>query len=211
SRDTTTYIPITTAFARLARTRVGNENTVSTIEVSAINSDSISTAMASLTDKLTVLHKIKPGAAADFTVQSQADILAAATQVTGVLTVFLGAIAGISLVVGGIGVMNIMLVSVTERTREIGLRKAVGARRRDILYQFLTETIVLSVLGGVIGILIGAGISALVNASGTIATVVSIQSVALAFGFSAAIGIFFGIYPANRAAGLKPIEALRYE
>jgi putative ABC transport system permease protein len=211
SRDTTTYIPITTAFARLARTRVGNQNTVSTIEVSAISSDSIPAAIAALTDKLTVLHKIKPGATADFTVQSQADILAAATQVTGVLTVFLGAIAGISLVVGGIGVMNIMLVSVTERTREIGLRKAVGARRRDILYQFLTETIVLSVLGGVIGILIGAGISALVNASGTIATVVSIQSVALAFGFSAAIGIFFGIYPANRAAGLKPIEALRYE
>ena len=211
SRDTTTYIPITTAFARLARTRVGNQNTVSTIEVSAIDSDSISTAMASLTDKLTVLHKIKPGAAADFTVQSQADILAAATQVTGVLTVFLGAIAGISLVVGGIGVMNIMLVSVTERTREIGLRKAVGARRRDILYQFLTETITLSLLGGIIGILVGAGISALVNASGTIATVVSLQSVLLAFGFSAAVGIFFGIYPANRAAGLKPIEALRYE
>jgi putative ABC transport system permease protein len=211
SRDTTTYVPITTAFARLARGRVGNQNTVSTIEVSAINSDSIPTAIASLTDKLTVLHKIKPGATADFTVQNQADILAAATQVTGVLTVFLGAIAGISLVVGGIGVMNIMLVSVTERTREIGLRKAVGARRRDILYQFLTETLVLSVLGGIIGILVGAGISALVNASGTIATVVSIQSVALAFGFSAAIGIFFGIYPANRAAGLKPIEALRYE
>jgi putative ABC transport system permease protein len=211
SRDTTTYIPITTAFARLSRQRVGNQQTVSTIEVSAADSGSISTAIAAITDKLAVLHKIKPGAANDFTVQSQADILAAATQVTGVLTVFLGAIAGISLVVGGIGVMNIMLVSVTERTREIGLRKAVGARRRDILYQFLTETITLSVLGGVIGILLGAGISELVNASGTIATVVSIQSVILAFGFSAAIGIFFGIYPANRAAGLKPIEALRYE
>jgi putative ABC transport system permease protein len=211
SRDTTTYIPTTTAFARLARTRVGNQNTVSTIEVSAIDSDSISTAMASLTDKLTVLHKIKPGATADFTVQSQADILAAATEVTGVLTVFLGAIAGISLVVGGIGVMNIMLVSVTERTREIGLRKAVGARRSDIVYQFMTETITLSILGGIIGILVGAGISEVVNASGVIATVVSLQSVLLAFGFSAAVGIFFGIYPANRAAGLKPIEALRYE
>jgi len=128
-----------------------------------------------------------------------------------VLTVFLGAIAGISLVVGGIGIMNIMLVSVTERTREIGLRKAVGARRRDILYQFLVETVTLSVLGGIIGILLGAGLSALVNASGAIATQVSPQSVVLAFGFSAAIGVFFGIYPANRAAGLKPIEALRYE
>ncbi len=211
SRDSTTYIPITTAFARLARSRVGTQNTVSTIEVSALDSDSINTAMAAVTEKLSVLHKIRPGATADFTVQSQADILSAATQVTGVLTVFLGAIAGISLVVGGIGVMNIMLVSVTERTREIGLRKAVGARRRDILYQFLTETLVLSILGGIIGILIGAGISALVNASGAIATVVSIQSVVLAFGFSAAVGVFFGIYPANRAASLKPIEALRYE
>jgi putative ABC transport system permease protein len=211
SRDTTTYVPLTTAMARLARQRVGGQETVSTIEVSATDSDSIDTAISAITDKLRTLHKIRPGAQDDFTVQSQADILSAATQVTGVLTVFLGAIAGISLVVGGIGVMNIMLVSVTERTREIGLRKAVGARRRDILYQFLTETLVLSILGGVIGILVGAGISALVNASGTIATVVSIQSVVLAFGFSAAVGIFFGIYPANRAAGLKPIEALRYE
>jgi putative ABC transport system permease protein len=211
SRDTTTYVPITTAFARLSNARVGTQKTVSTIEVSAADSASITPAIAAITDKLSILHKIKPGAADDFTVQSQADILATATQVTSVLTVFLGAIAGISLVVGGIGIMNIMLVSVTERTREIGLRKAVGARRSDILYQFLVETITLSVLGGIIGILLGAGISALVNASGAIATQVSPQSVVLAFGFSAAIGIFFGIYPANRAAGLKPIEALRYE
>jgi putative ABC transport system permease protein len=211
SRDTTTYVPITTAFARLSNARVGTQKTVSTIEVSATDSDSINPAIAAINDKLRILHKIKPGATDDFTAQSQADILATATQVTGVLTVFLGAIAGISLVVGGIGIMNIMLVSVTERTREIGLRKAVGARRSDILYQFLVETITLSVLGGIIGILLGAGISALVNASGAIATQVSPQSVVLAFGFSAAIGIFFGIYPANRAAGLKPIEALRYE
>jgi putative ABC transport system permease protein len=211
SRDTTTYIPITTAFTFLSRTTVRGQQVVSTIEVSAIDSNSINTAITALTDKLSVLHNIQPGQTADFTVQSQADILSAATQVTGVLTVFLGAIAGISLVVGGIGVMNIMLVSVTERTREIGLRKAVGARRRDILYQFLTETLVLSILGGIIGILVGAGISALVNASGAIATVVSVQSVVLAFGFSAAVGVFFGIYPANRAASLKPIEALRYE
>ncbi len=211
SRDTTTYIPITTAFARLSATRVGSEKTVSTIEVSATSSDSIETAIAAIEEKLRALHGIGLGEDDDFTVQSQSDILSAATSVTSTLTVFLGAIAGISLVVGGIGVMNIMLVSVTERTREIGLRKAVGARRGDILYQFLTETLTLSVLGGVIGILAGAGVSSLVNASGLIDTVVSMESVVLAFGFSAAVGVFFGLYPANRAAGLKPIEALRYE
>jgi putative ABC transport system permease protein len=211
SRDSTTYVPITTAMARLSNSRVGSQQSVSTIEVSAANSDSITPAIAAITEKLRTLHKIKAGATADFTVQSQSDILATATSVTTTLTVFLGAIAGISLLVGGIGVMNIMLVSVTERTREIGLRKAVGARRSDILYQFLTETLVLSIVGGIIGIIIGWGIATIVSAAGLMTTVVSIQSVALAFGFSAAIGIFFGLYPANRAAGLKPIEALRYE
>jgi putative ABC transport system permease protein len=211
SRDTTTYVPITTAMARLSNTRIANQRSVSTIEVSATNSDSVDTAISAITAKLRSLHKIGAGESDDFTVQSQADILATMTSVSSTLTVFLGAIAGISLVVGGIGVMNIMLVSVTERTREIGLRKAVGARRRDILYQFLTETLVLSVVGGIIGIVIGWGVATAVSAAGLITTVVSPESIILAFGFSAAIGIFFGLYPANRAAGLKPIEALRYE
>lgn len=211
SRDSTTYVPITTAMARLSNSRVGSQKSVSTIEVSATSSDSIDTAITAIKAKLRTLHKIGAGESDDFTVQSQSDILSAATSVASTLTVFLGAIAGISLLVGGIGVMNIMLVSVTERTREIGLRKAVGAKRRDILYQFLTETLVMSILGGIIGIIIGWGIATAVSAAGLITTVVSAESIALAFGFSAAIGVFFGLYPANRAAGLKPIEALRYE
>jgi putative ABC transport system permease protein len=211
SRDNIVYVPITTAFARLSNQRVGNQRTVSTVEVSATDEQSIDTAMSAITTKMRSLHKIGVGEQDDFTVSSQADLLSAVTQVTGILTVFLGAIAGISLVVGGIGIMNIMLVSVTERTREIGLRKAVGARKRDILYQFMVETITLSVLGGLIGILLGWGIASLVGATGVITTRVSLESVVLAFGFSAAVGLFFGIYPANRAASLRPIEALRYE
>jgi putative ABC transport system permease protein len=129
------------------------------------------------------------------------------------LTAFLGSIAGVSLLVGGIGVMNIMLVSVTERTREIGLRKAVGAKRRDILMQFLVEAMVLSLIGGFMGIGVGYGISRALPllSSSLTSTVVTPESVLMATGFSAAIGLFFGVYPASRAAGLRPIEALRYE
>jgi putative ABC transport system permease protein len=127
------------------------------------------------------------------------------------MTSFLGAIAGISLLVGGIGIMNIMLVSVTERTREIGLRKAVGARKADILTQFLLEAVVLSFMGGLLGILLGMGLAGLVDMTGVMESLVTLDSVALAVGFSLAIGLFFGIYPANQAASLNPIEALRYE
>ncbi len=146
----------------------------------------------------------------DFTIQSQEDFLQTAAQVSNLMTILLGAIAGISLVVGGIGIMNIMLVSVTERTREIGIRKAIGARRRDILGQFLIESVVLSLTGGAIGILLGVGIALAANSAGQ-RTVLAPEAVLLAVTVATAIGIFFGIYPARRAARLHPIEALRYE
>jgi putative ABC transport system permease protein len=148
----------------------------------------------------------------DFTILSQSDVIGALSQITNVLTLFLGLIAGISLLVGGIGIMNIMLVSVTERTREIGLRKAVGAKRRDILWQFLTEAIILASLGGLIGLALGAGGAWLISRfSDLLDARLAWNSVALAILFSAAVGLFFGIYPATRAARLNPIDALRYE
>jgi putative ABC transport system permease protein len=151
----------------------------------------------------------------DFTIQSQQDILNTLNQITNAFTIFLGGIAGISLIVGGIGIMNIMLVSVTERTREIGIRKAVGARKRDILVQFLTEAMVLSLFGGLIGLLLGIGIARLISGinlgTTTLQTVVDLDAMLLALSFSLGVGLFFGIYPANRAASLHPIDALRYE
>jgi len=152
----------------------------------------------------------------DFTVFTQQSVLSIAQNVTGILTIFLGGIAAISLLVGGIGIMNIMLVSVTERTREIGLRKALGARKRDILVQFLVESSLLSLIGGIVGIIFGWLIAFVVGriaaATGTNFTpVVGLDAILLATIFSAAVGLFFGIYPANRAASLEPVEALRYE
>ncbi len=213
SQDDVIFTPITTAQQRLfgssAQTAQGAPR-VTTIFVSATNDKLMDTAMAQITQVLRQRHKILYQQD-DFTVLSQKDILGALNQITDILTIFLASIAAISLLVGGIGIMNIMLVSVTERTREIGIRKAVGARRKDILVQFLIEAITLSVTGGVIGILLGGGIGALVNATGVIRTVVAPSSVALAVGFSIAVGLFFGLYPAARAASLHPIDALRYE
>ena len=213
TRDAAAYVPLVTAYTKLvgADAIVGGDRLVSMIEVSAKDEASIDTALNAVDDTLRLVHRLKAGEANDFTAVSQTDLLSATNTITGIMTVFLGAISAISLIVGGIGVMNIMLVSVTERTKEIGLRKAIGARRRDILYQFLTETVTLALIGGIIGILIGSGIAGLVNLTGVITTRVSMESILLAFGFSTAVGVFFGIYPANRAAGLRPIEALRYE
>jgi putative ABC transport system permease protein len=213
NQDNIAVVPITTAWAYLTGGRGKN---ITQIIIEATNPDSVKAAQAEATTILLNNHQVADPANPDFSTQSQQDILAATSSVTGTLTVLLGAIAAISLVVGGIGIMNIMLVTVTERTREIGIRKAIGARRRDILLQFLIESMVLSGLGGLLGIAVGWFISAQISAikigsNALPPPVVSIPSVLLAFGVSVGIGLFFGIYPANRAARLHPIEALRYE
>jgi putative ABC transport system permease protein len=205
------------------RTTQGTIN-VTTISIKVTDPERVDQAKGEIINVLRDRHRIAAGGADDFTVTAQEDLLATIMQVTQVFTLFLGSIAGISLVVGGIGIMNIMLVSVTERTREIGIRKAIGAKRRDILLQFLVESAALSLTGGLIGILLGWGISSLISglpaptpggAGGgggpALTTVVSPDIVLLAVSVSAAIGLFFGIYPASRAARLRPIEALRYE
>ena len=210
--DSLAIVPLSTAQRRLFSGRfVGSRGQrVDMINVSAIDEESIETAIDEITWLLRERHNVEYEED-DFTVASQQDILGVFDQITNVLTIFLGAIAGISLLVGGIGIMNIMLVSVTERTREIGIRKAVGAKRSDILWQFLIESIILSLIGGFVGILFGWGVAAAVNTIDNFTTYVSSQSVSLAVSFSVAVGLFFGIYPASRASNLNPIEALRYE
>ncbi len=213
SEDDNIWVPITTVHNRLfdLRNRRG-ERLVTVIYVQVIAEDRMEQATEDITRLLRERHNIRFRDDDDFSVINQADLVAVFGQITGVLTLFLGAIAGISLLVGGIGIMNIMLVSVTERTREIGIRKAVGAKRRDILLQFLVEAIVLSVLGGALGILLGwAGSLAISNMSESLDTYVSPGAVMLATSFSVAVGLFFGLYPAYRASRLNPIEALRYE
>jgi len=214
SQDNVVVAPITTVWAYLTGSR---GKVISQIVASASSPGTVTDAETEITTILMERHQISDASQADFQLQSQQDILNQATSIATALTLVLGAIAGISLVVGGIGIMNIMLVTVTERTREIGIRKAIGARRRDILAQFLIEAMVLSGLGGALGIAVGALLAAeaphipAIAASSFPTPVVSVPSVFLAFFVSVAIGLFFGIYPANRAARLHPIEALRYE
>ena len=212
SADDTVFVPISTAQTKLFSGRnAQGELLVTSVNVVAASEERTDAVLDQIDALLRRRHRLDPAEDADFNVMSQSDMLTMMTTVTGILTTVLGAIAGISLLVGGIGIMNIMLVSVTERTREIGLRKAVGARRVDILIQFLLEAVVLSVLGGLIGILLGVGLARLVDVTGLVTSVVTLDSVLLAVGFSLAVGLFFGIYPANQAAKLSPIEALRYE
>ena len=209
-RDDQILVPITTA----QRVLTGRLNVVNSIVVKATSSDAMTETTADVTNVLLQRHNISDPAAADFTVTNQNDTLAALGAVTGTFTLLLGAIGGISLLVGGIGIMNIMLVSVNERTREIGIRKAVGARRQDIMVQFLIESMALTGIGGILGILLGWSITlvvALIPQASGLVLVITTGTVIIAVGVSVAIGVVFGLYPAMRAARLHPIQALRYE
>ena len=215
SQDNGMFMPITTVESRLVNSgQFRGQVLVADLYVQVKDASQIQAAITQISDILRTRHKLTTGND-DFTIVNQADILKTLTATTDTLTLFLGGVAAISLVVGGIGIMNIMLVSVTERTREIGIRKAIGAKKRDILVQFLAEAIVLSLAGGLIGILMGWGASQLVSGislgGAPLKTVVDPDTVLLATAFSSLIGLFFGIYPANRAAGLNPIDALRFE
>ncbi|MFO7663721.1 MAG: ABC transporter permease [Chloroflexota bacterium] len=214
SQDDIAILPLTTAQERLFNTRSARTGAflVDAVLIQAIDDQAIDGVIIDTSNILRQNHNIAFRDDDDFQILTQGDFIQAFGAVTGVLTLFLGAIASISLLVGGIGIMNIMLVSVTERTREIGLRKAVGARRSNILSQFLTEAVVLAMLGGLMGILIGViGATAVRFFVPELDTSVTLNSIALAVGFSVAVGLFFGIYPASRAAALSPIEALRFE
>lgn len=204
--DETVYIPYTTAQHYLS----GNQY-LSEIDVSAANADAMTQVQNDITSLLLTRHNISNPAQADFSILNQSDIVATASSVTGTFTTLLGAVAGISLLVGGIGIMNMMLTTVTERTREIGLRKAIGAKKSDINTQFLIESVMLTFTGGVIGVILGWAVSFTLTKLGIIASTVTLSSVLLAFGVSALIGIVFGYYPARRASNLNPIDALRFE
>jgi len=206
SQDDRIFVPISTAQRFLA-----GDTYVTTISIEAQDQQSMADVQNQITALLLERHKISDPTMADFTIMNQADIVATASSVTNTFTMLLGAIAGISLVVGGIGIMNMMLTTVTERTREIGLRKAVGAKRKDINLQFLVEAATLTLIGGILGVILGWVSAKIISDLTGLNTSISLSSVLLAFGVSAAIGIIFGYYPARQASKLNPIQALRYE
>ena len=206
NQDDRVFVPLTTAQKLLF-----GVDYVSSIYIEAVSENVMSQARDEIGYFLLARHKIKDPTQADFSIMSQEDILGTATQVTGTFTTLLSGIAAISLIVGGIGIMNIMLVTVTERTREIGLRKALGAKKKVITAQFLLEAIMITFVGGIIGVVLGMGVSSILSHSMDLPFAFSLPSILLAFGVSAAIGVLFGWYPAQKAANLQPIDALRYE
>ncbi|MBI4537253.1 MAG: ABC transporter permease [candidate division NC10 bacterium] len=210
-QDDTALIPLSTAKKRVLGVSQAGARMVGLILIKAANAEAMPQIEEQATALLRQRHRLQPYQEDDFQVRNLSDMFAAQEASTKTMTILLGAIASVSLLVGGIGIMNIMLVSVTERTREIGLRMAVGARSRDILGQFLIEAVTLAVVGGILGILLGVGGSKVIAMLANWSTLITPGSIALAFGSSAFIGIFFGYYPARKAAYLDPIEALRYE
>jgi putative ABC transport system permease protein len=213
NQDQAIFIPLTTAQDRLFKQKtVSGDYQVNVIYASIVSEDRTASATDEITTIMRERRKISYLSGDDFNIISQSDLISVVGGVLAALTIFLGAIAGISLLVGGIGIMNIMLVSVTERTREIGLRKAVGAKRRDVLLQFLVEAVTLSLVGGAIGISLGVGgAQAVTLAFNSFQAVVGLDAILIAFLFSMTVGLLFGIYPAYRASRLNPIDALRYE
>jgi putative ABC transport system permease protein len=210
-QDDIVLMPVTTARSRVVGGRQIKARQIHTMYVKVRSAEEIDDAIEDITQLLRQRHRIRDGRPDDFTIRNMSAVMEARLNTARVMTLLLAAVASISLIVGGIGIMNIMLVSVTERTREIGLRMAIGARGRDILAQFLIEAVTLSLIGGAIGVALGIGGSVLVAHFGEWPTVISPSAILLAFTFAAATGVFFGFYPARKAARLDPIEALRYE
>jgi putative ABC transport system permease protein len=208
-QDDSIFVPLRTAQRNLVRSQT--INTVGAVMVKAKSEALLAKAEEEINSLLKQRHRITGGKEPDFSTRNLSEILAVAEQSSKAMSLLLGAVASISLIVGGIGIMNIMLVSVTERTREIGIRMAIGARTKDILWQFLTEAVLLTMLGGIIGIILGTIGATVVSRILDWPTLISVRSITVAFLFSGAVGIFFGFYPARKAAGLNPIDALRYE
>ncbi|QWV95462.1 ABC transporter permease [Geomonas oryzisoli] len=208
-QDDVIYVPLRTAQRKLLGSQF--PNVVGSIMVQAKDAEVLDKAEEEVTELLNQRHRIGPNREVDYTIRNLSELLAVTEQSSKVMSILLGAVASISLVVGGIGIMNIMLVSVTERTREIGIRIAIGAKKRDIMLQFLTEAVLLTTCGGVIGMLLGVAGAKLVASFIGWPTLISVNTIIIAFGFSAGVGVFFGFYPARKAASLNPIDALRYE